>query len=135
MQISVEHIGLPARNPTELKEWYVRVLNGKIIFESNTMPPAFFVQIGGAMLEIYEGDFSLKETSDNKLNGFRHLALRVDSIPSAKTQLEQRGVRFSEDAKPAGGGGRVLFFPDAEGNLLHLVERPLDSIFNSKTAV
>jgi glyoxylase I family protein len=135
MQFSVEHIGLPARNPAELKDWYVQMLNGKIIFESGTTPPAFFVQIGSAMLEIYEGDFSLKETSDNKLNGFRHLALRVDSIASARTELEQRGVQFSEDVKPAGGGGRVLFFQDAEGNLLHLVERPADSMFNPKTAV
>ena len=29
--------------------------------------------------------------------------------------------------KPAGGGGRVLYFSDAEGNLLHLVERSADS--------
>jgi predicted enzyme related to lactoylglutathione lyase len=53
----------------------------------------------------------------------------VDSIESAKKELEQRGVRFSEDVKPAGGGGRVLFFQDCEGNLLHLVERPDGSIF------
>jgi len=32
-------------------------------------------------------------------------------------------VIFSEPIKPAGGGGRVLFFKDSEGNLLHLVER------------
>jgi hypothetical protein len=29
--------------------------------------------------------------------------------------------------RPAAGGGRVLFFADPEGNLLHLVERPADS--------
>ena len=81
------------------------------------------------MLEIYEGDFSLKETADNALNGWRHLALRVDSIESAKADLDKRGVKFSEPIKPAGGGGRVLFFKDAENNLLHLVERPANSIF------
>lgn len=129
MKFSVEHIGLPARNPTALKDWYLRVLDGKIIFESGTTPPAYFVQISGAMLEIYEGDFAVKETSDNKLNGFRHLALRVDSIEAAKAELESRGVQFREDVKPAGGGGRVLFFGDAEGNLLHFVERPAGSIF------
>ncbi|MBA4150421.1 MAG: VOC family protein [Verrucomicrobia bacterium] len=130
MKISVEHIGLPARNPTALKEWYLHTLNGEIVFESGTTPPAYFVRLGGAMLEIYEGDFSARETGDNKCNGFRHLALRVDSIESAKKELEQRGVRFGEDVKPAGGGGRVLFFQDCEGNLLHLVERPVGSIFD-----
>jgi hypothetical protein len=33
-------------------------------------------------------------------------------------------VVFSEEMRPAAGGGSVLFFKDCEGNLLHLVERP-----------
>ncbi|HAV64820.1 MAG TPA: glyoxalase, partial [Verrucomicrobiales bacterium] len=77
-------------------------------------------------LEIYQADFSLRETSDNKLRGWRHLAVRVPSLEAAKVELESRGVAFPENVKPAGGGGRVLFFKDPEGNLLHLVERPTD---------
>jgi glyoxylase I family protein len=130
MKFSVEHLGLPSRDPTALKTWYETVLDAKLIFENGQTPPAYFLQLsGGLMLEIYEGDFSLKETSDNALNGWRHLALRVDSIENAKTDLEKRGVKFSDPIKPAGGGGRVLFFNDAENNLLHLVERPKDTIF------
>ena len=63
---------------------------------------------------------------NNKLAGFRHVALRVDSIEAAKAELEKRGVKFAEEIRPAAGGGRVLFFEDREGNLLHLVERPAD---------
>jgi len=126
MRISVEHIGLPARNPAELADWYLNTLGGTLTLKTDS---AFFVQLDGAMLEIYEGDFALRETGDNKCNGFRHLALQVDSIETAKKELEQRGVRFREDVKPAGGGGRVLFFTDCEGNLLHLVERPAGSMF------
>jgi hypothetical protein len=44
--------------------------------------------------------------------------------------MEQRGVAFTDPLKPAGGGGRVLFFKDAESNLLHLVEHPADSVFH-----
>ncbi len=84
---------------------------------------------GGLLLEIYGSGFSLDQVNDNELNGWRHLALRVDSIEAAKRELAERGVAFAESIKPAGGGGRVLFFQDAEGNLLHLVERPADSIF------
>jgi predicted enzyme related to lactoylglutathione lyase len=51
----------------------------------------------------------------------------VNSIEKAWARLTKRGVDFSEPVKPAGGGGRVLFFRDAEGNLLHLVERKRDS--------
>ena len=131
MNFSVEHLGLPARDPAALKDWYVNTLRAKLVFADGKSPPAFFVQLpGGVMLEIYQAGASLKETSDNKLAGWRHVALRVDSIEAAKSELEKRGVRFGDPINSAGGGGRVLFFRDAEGNLLHLVERPADSGFH-----
>jgi glyoxylase I family protein len=130
MQLRVEHLGLPARDPAALKDWYVRVLGAELVYDNGQTPPAFFIRMAdGLMLEIYEGDFALKETADNKLNGFRHLALRVDSIEQAKGELAALGVAFPELAKPAGGGGRVLFFSDPEGNLLHFVERPAGMVF------
>ena len=128
MNFSVEHLGLPARDPTALKDWYARMLGAKVVFSNDHTPPAFFLALPGqVMLEIYGGSSSLPQTSDNKLNGWRHVALRVDSLAAAKTELEQRGLKFTEEIKPAGGGGTVLFFQDPEGNLLHLVERPVNS--------
>ena len=125
MKFAVEHIGLPARDPAALKDWYARTLDAELVYENRQTPPAFFLRLpGGLLIEIYEGDFSLKETSDNALNGWRHLALRVDALESAREELTRKGLEFSEPVKPAGGGGRVLFFKDPEGNLLHLVERP-----------
>lgn len=133
MKFAVEHIGLPARDPAALKDWYARALGAELVFENGQTPPAFFLRLpGGIMLEIYEGDFSLKETSDNALNGWRHLALRVDSLESAREELTRKGLEFNEPVKPAGGGGRVLFFKDPEGNLLHLVERPSGSLFSPR---
>lgn len=79
------------------------------------------------MIEIYGGDLSLPQISNNKLNGWRHVALRVKSVVSARAELERRGLKLTDGIKPAGGGGSVLFFQDPEGNLLHLVERPLRS--------
>ena len=35
-------------------------------------------------------------------------------------------MKFTEEIHPAAGGGRVLFFADGEGNLLHFVERAAD---------
>jgi glyoxylase I family protein len=130
VKFRVEHLGLPARDPAALKEWYCRVLGAELVYDNGKTPPAYFLRMAdGLMLEIYEGDFALKETADNKLNGFRHLALRVDSIEAAKNLLLERGVKFPELPKPAGGGGRVLFFSDPEGNLLHFVERPGGTVF------
>ena len=133
LEFSVEHLGLPARDPVKLKDWYLRAIGAQLRFDNGQTPPAFFVELpGGVMLEIYKSNASVKETSDNSVAGWRHVALRVSSIEAAKKVLAARGVRFPDPAKPAGGGGRVLFFSDPEGNLLHLVERSPDSVFRAK---
>ena len=129
MNFAFEHIGLAARDTLALKDWYVEVLGFREVFTDGKSPPAFLLEVAdGFMIEIYQGDTSLDATGNNKLAGWRHLALRVESIEAARDELTGKGVVFEEPVKPAGGGGRVLFFRDCEGNLLHLVERSSDSI-------
>jgi glyoxylase I family protein len=125
MIFSLEHLGLAARNTASLSDWYVNTLGAEVIFANGQNPPAFLLRLpGGAVIEIYSAHRSIDDVSDNRLGGWRHVALRVDSIEATRAQLSSRGVSFTEEIKPAGGGGRVLFFKDEEGNLLHLVERP-----------
>jgi len=124
MNFAIEHIGLAARDTAALKDWYVRVLGAQEVFADGQSPPAFLLEtLSGLMIEIYPGDTRTEATGNNKLEGWRHLAVRVDSIESARAELARRGVVFDEPIKTAGGGGRIVFFKDSEGNLLHLVER------------
>jgi glyoxylase I family protein len=128
MNFQIEHLGLPARDPRVLRDWYIKAFGARVAFDNGQTPPMFLLAMpGGTMVEIYAGDLVLKETGNNKLSGWRHVALRVDSLEAARAELQNRGVPFTEEIKPAGGGGRILFFQDPEGNLLHLVERPADS--------
>ena len=126
MNFSIEHIGLPANDSAALKSWYERVLGAKHLWDNGKAPPTCLLALGRACLEIYPADKARPDTADNKLAGFRHLALRVASLPAARKELEKRGVQFHQEVRPAAGGGKVLFFEDGEGNLLHLVERPAD---------
>jgi catechol 2,3-dioxygenase-like lactoylglutathione lyase family enzyme len=128
MNFSVEHIGLPSVNPVALRDWYVAKLSATCLAPNGSEPP-FFIRPPGsvAMFEIYAATATSLRVDDNGLAGWRHLALRVDSIESAQKELEARGVQFNDPIKPAAGGGRVLFFKDHEGNLLHLVDRPADT--------
>ena len=72
MNYSVEHLGLPARNPLSLKDWYVTALGAQLVFESGQTPPAFFLRLpGGLMLELYQCESSLPETARNSLAGAR----------------------------------------------------------------
>ena len=130
MQFSIEHIALPARDAAALRDWYIARLGAACIAPNGAEPP-FFIKLPGAntTFEVYAATSSTPQTEDNSLAGWRHLALRVDSIELARKELEGRGVIFNDPIKPAAGGGRVLFFKDCEGNLLHLVDRPKDSVF------
>jgi len=132
MNFSIEHVAVPAADPVALKNWYVLVLGARVIWDKGQKPPTFLIALGGVWLEIYEAEKVFAGRGDNNLAGWRHVALRVGSLDAAKTELEKRGVNFTEEIRPAGGGGRVLFFEDGEGNLLHLVERPADSQFGKK---
>jgi glyoxylase I family protein len=125
MNYSVEHIGIPAADPVALKNWYMRVLGARPVWDNGQTPPSSLVALAsGAMLEIYPANAAPNPgRGDNQQAGFRHVALRVDSIEVAKAGLSKWGVKFDEETRPAAGGGKVLFFEDGEGNLLHLVER------------
>jgi len=127
MNIKVEHLAIVAKDPAAVKSWYERVLGAREVFHNGQNPPTYVIALGNLWFEIYAAEKSLPDTANNKLAGFRHLALRVDSLDAARAELEKRGVKFTEAERPAAGGGRVLFFPDCEGNLLHFVERAKDS--------
>ena len=127
MNISVEHIAIVAKDPAALKAWYLRVLGAREVFDNGQTPLTCLLSLGNVWFEIYAADKSLPDTANNKLAGFRHLALRVDSLDAAKAELEKRGVKFNEAERAAAGGGRIIFFEDGEGNLLHLVERTAES--------
>ena len=125
MNFSIEHIAVPAADPAALKDWYVWALGARLVWDNGQTPLVCLIELpGGVWLEIYAADSPLAERGNNKLAGWRHVALRVDSMDAAKAELTGRGVKFTEETRPAAGGGRVLFFEDLEGNLLHLVERP-----------
>ena len=133
MKISMEHIGIPAADPVALKNWYERVLGAHTIWDSGETPPAYLVAFaGGGWLEIYAAKTPLPTRDNNQLAGFRHLALRVDSLEAAKAEASKRGVVFTKEPGPAAGGGQVQYFADLEGNLLHFVEREAGSTLGKK---
>lgn len=126
MNFHAEHFGVAASDANALKDWYVRVIRAKVLRQLSDSPPAWLVELpGGFWIEIYAADSKI-EPQANRTAGWRHLALRVENIETAREHLLSQDVAVEESIKPAGGGGRVLFFSDPEGNLFHLVERPPD---------
>jgi glyoxylase I family protein len=130
MNFRPEHLGLAASDANALKDWYMNVLGASMVMQLSSSPPAYLLNLGGLWIEIYSAESSAGSLG-NRAAGWRHLALRVENIEAARAHLSSTGVLFREPVKPAGGAGRILFFSDPEGNLLHLVERPNDWLASS----
>jgi glyoxylase I family protein len=115
----LEHTAIASRNPELLARWYVETLGFVInfVYDGN-----YFVKApNGAMLEIVPAEGSAPETQ-SRTPGLRHLAVAVSDFDAAYADLKSKGVHFTNEPI-SNQGNRLVFFTDAEGNLLHLIER------------
>jgi glyoxylase I family protein len=119
----IEHIGLCAKDPESLSQWYVKVLNYKVVHSIQERKTFFVEDRNGGMLEIYPAnDFS--ENVDNVHSGLRHLGISVVEFDVEVSNLKKLGVDIPENKIVRTREMKLAFFNDIEGNLLHFVERP-----------
>lgn len=125
MITGMEHVGLCARDPGGLADWYVSILGFRIVRaleERNT----FFIRApNGGLLEIYPAQHTT-DPVDNVHQGVRHLALSASGLDAEVSRLRSAGVAVPPDTIVRGPDMALAFFRDPEGNLLHLVERTKD---------
>src|SRR5579863_3030337 len=119
----LEHTAIASPDPARLAEWYVQKLDFRINY---TYDGNYFVRAAdGSMLEIIpsQGERAPQQMKDP---GIRHLAVSVDNFDAALGELRNRGVQLLTEPF-ANQGNRLVFFSDADGNILHLIqrERPL----------
>ena len=119
MYKGLEHTAIASPDPLRLAQWYVDYLEFHINFE---YAGNYFVKAAnGTMLEIIpsEGDRAQQKMKDP---GIRHLAIAVDNFDVAHEQLKAKSVKFLGEPFTT-QGNRLVFFSDADGNILHLIER------------
>lgn len=115
----LEHTAIASPNPERLARWYVQTLGFVINFEYGGN---YFVKApNGAMLEIIPAEGPAPETLA-RTPGLRHLAVAVSDFDAAYADLKGRSVKFTNEPF-SNQGNRLVFFTDADGNLLHLIER------------
>ena len=121
MVTGIEHLAIASPDPERLANWYVAHLNFLMNYHSGG---AFFVKApNGFMIEIIPSEgagapFALQTP------GFRHLAIAVNYFDGVYEFLQSKGVKFLAQPLDA-GGNRVVFFEDADGNILHLLQRAI----------
>jgi glyoxylase I family protein len=119
MYKGLEHTAIASPDPLRLAQWYVDHLGFHINFEYSGN---YFVKApNGTMLEIIpsEGERAPQKMKDP---GIRHLAIAVDDFDAAQQDLKAKSVNFLTDVINT-QGNRLLFFADADGNILHLIQR------------
>jgi glyoxylase I family protein len=115
----IEHFAIASPNPARLADWYVGNLDFEITFE---YAGNYFVEAqNGAMIEIIPAEGEAPVTQ-MRTPGMRHIAISVDDFEAALARLREQGV-ILEGQPYSNEGNRLAFFRDADGNLLHLIQR------------
>lgn len=116
----LEHTAIASPDPKGLAGWYVANLGFIINYEYDGN---YFVKApNGAMLEIIPSVGPAAETA-MKTPGLRHLAVMVSDFDAAAEELKKKGVKLMGEEVNI-KGNRLLFFNDADDNILHLIARP-----------
>ena len=119
----LEHTAIASPDPARLAAWYVEKLD---FINNYTYDGNYFVRAAdGSMLEIIPSD-GVAAPQKMKDPGIRHLAVSVDDFDAAHAELKKRAVQFLGEPY-TNQGNRLVFFSDADGNILHLIarDRPL----------
>ena len=119
MYKGLEHTAIASPDPLRLAQWYVDHLGFHINFE---YAGNYFVKApNGSMLEIIPSEGE-RTPQAMKSPGIRHLAIAVDSFDAAHEDLKAKSVDFLTEPFTT-QGNRLVFFSDADGNIVHLIER------------
>jgi glyoxylase I family protein len=119
MFTGIEHFAIASPDPRRLADWYVANLSFRINYEYGGN---YFVKApNGAVLEIVPSQ-GARAAATPKTPGFRHVAIAVKNFDAAYEDLRRKNVVFTGEPYE-NQGNRLVFFEDADGNLLHLIER------------
>jgi catechol 2,3-dioxygenase-like lactoylglutathione lyase family enzyme len=119
MFTGIEHTAIASADPERLGQWYVDHLGFTVNYKSSS---TLFVKApDGSMIEIITAEGPrVQQTA--KAPGLRHLAIGVDDFDAACQRLAAQGVEFFEPPKEV-KGNQLVFFNDADGNIVHLIHR------------
>jgi glyoxylase I family protein len=121
MIIGIEHLAIASPDPARLAQWYVDHLDFVINYKSSKSTTHFVKAPNGMMIEIIE---SHNQPTPGQMRdaGLRHIAILVSDFGAAHTRLKDKGVHFLTEPEIS-GGNTVVFFSDADGNIVHLLHR------------
>lgn len=121
----IEHIGIVSQDTAALKDWYMSVFGGKVVYD-NGKGTYFLAFPDNSMIEFVSAKEAKKEDVEKEA-GIRHIAFAVTSAEFDKTvAVLKADSRVTEvhDVSENDKGLKTYWFKDIEGNFMHLIYRP-----------
>jgi catechol 2,3-dioxygenase-like lactoylglutathione lyase family enzyme len=119
----IEHSAISSPDPDSLAAWYVKYLDFTVEDHHAATRNYFIVSKNRSRIEIILAESGLQPIK-MKDSGLRHLALITDDFDADYERIKASGVNFLTEPGVR-GGNQVVFFQDPEGNVLHLIKRPV----------
>jgi methylmalonyl-CoA/ethylmalonyl-CoA epimerase len=129
--MKIDHIGIATRGIDEAVKLYRDVL-GLEVAETEEVAEqkvrVAMLPIGDSRIELLEAtsdDSPISRFLEKRGPGIHHIAVRVDDIQAALTDLKQKGARLIDQEPRQGAGGCLVAFvhPSSTGGvLLELVQ-------------
>ena len=125
MVSGIEHIAVVSKDTAALKDWYMKVFGGKVVYD-NGKGTYFLAFEDGSMIEFVTASEDKPEDVE-KSAGIRHIAFSVTAevfdeiVPVLKADERVEEVH---DVSENANGLKTYWFRDIEGNFMHLIYRP-----------
>jgi len=119
----IEHSAIASPDPDSLAAWYVKYLDFAVEDHNAETRNYFIVSKNRSRIEIILAESGVQPIK-MKDSGLRHLALITDDFDADYQRIKASGVNFLTEPGVR-GGNQVVFFQDPEGNVLHLIKRPV----------
>ena len=129
----IDHVGIAVADIAGAKKLWGDVLGLPLTREEVVTEQGvrtYFYPIAGVKLELLESitpDGPIARHIEKRGAGMQHLAIEVEDIVAAITELKAKGIRMLDDApRPGVENTRIAFVhpKDTHGVLLELVELP-----------
>jgi catechol 2,3-dioxygenase-like lactoylglutathione lyase family enzyme len=122
---SVEHMAIAAKDTAGLARWYVDTLGFEVVTDGGPKGIWFIGPPGtGATIEIIPASEAPMAERARNDPGWSHLAFTVADFQATHRALVEKGIQFQGEPRQQGDGSWIAFFPDRDGNILQIVQRP-----------
>lgn len=124
MITGIEHVAVCSADTKALKDWYVRVFGFKEVYD-NGKGTYFVAAPDKSMIEIITAS-EMKEKGSAGDSGIRHFALSIESdgFDAFVQKIRDEKVEIVTEPKEK-NGIKTFFFRDIDGNIFHLISRPV----------